>query len=90
VPYYEDDRLATESEADAQYARNIGIERPDQPWVLSDRDVWYPNPAYRGPAVRHPEDDQDDDTYNPWESWSAAIPDTPLMLDPSDLSDCPF
>ena len=28
-----------------------------QAWVLSDRDAWYPNPAYQGPVVPHPEDD---------------------------------
>lgn len=50
---------ATIAEADAEWARNVGAERPEQAWILSDRDVWYRNPAYAGPAVRHPEDDND-------------------------------
>jgi hypothetical protein len=24
-------------------------------WILSDRDVWYRNPYYKGPAQPHPE-----------------------------------
>ena len=53
--------LATEAEADAEFARNVGADNPSRAWILSDRDVWYRNPAYRGPAVPHPEDDQGDD-----------------------------
>jgi hypothetical protein len=53
--------LATIAEADAEWARNVGIERPEQAWILSDRDVWYRNPAYSGPPVRHPDDWHDDD-----------------------------
>jgi hypothetical protein len=30
-------------------------------WILSDRDVWYNNPLYSGPAVPHPEDDYPSD-----------------------------
>ncbi len=29
----------------------------DGPWILSDRDVWYANPAYTGPPVPHPDHD---------------------------------
>ena len=29
----------------------------DGPWLLSDRDVWYANPAYTGPPSPHPEDE---------------------------------
>ena len=57
--------FATEQEADAEYARNVGIARPDCEWILSDRDCWYRNPAYTGPAGRHPEDDgYYDDEYD--------------------------
>jgi hypothetical protein len=35
--------------------RWVGAEREDQAWILSDRDVWYPNPYYKGPPVKHPE-----------------------------------
>lgn len=49
----------SEGEADAEYARHIGLERPQQAWILSDRDCWYRNPAYVGPPVGHPEDEMD-------------------------------
>jgi hypothetical protein len=55
-----DDRTATMAEADAEYAANAGANRPDVAWILSDRDVWYRNPAYVGPPVPHPEDYRDD------------------------------
>lgn len=56
MPWMEDSHLATVAEADAEYARNVGMETPERAWILSDRDVWYRNPAYTGPAVPHPED----------------------------------
>ncbi len=49
------DRLATEGEADREYARNVGAMHPDRAWILSDRDVWYANPSYSGPPMPHPE-----------------------------------
>jgi hypothetical protein len=57
--YYEEsyDRPATEAEADREYAHWAGEANHDRPWILSDRDVWYANPFYTGPAVPHPEDD---------------------------------
>ena len=36
-------------------ARDTGRHRPEQPWILSDRDVWHKNPFYTGPPVPHPE-----------------------------------
>lgn len=53
----DDTHLATPAEADREWATNVGREYPERAWILSDRDVWYQNPAYRGPAVPHPEDD---------------------------------
>lgn len=49
--------LATPAQADLEYATNVGAERRDVAWILSDRDVWYPNPFYKGPPQPHPEDD---------------------------------
>lgn len=51
--------LATIAEADREWARNVGEQRRDCAWILSDRDVWYANPYYTGPAQPHPEDDYD-------------------------------
>jgi len=59
--------LATESQADAEYAHNVGFDNQDRAWILSDRDVWYPNPFYTGPKQPHPEEyefeQQDCGTY---------------------------
>ena len=43
------------AEADRHYAMELGRESPEMAWVLSDRDVWYPNPFYTGPRQPHPE-----------------------------------
>lgn len=51
------DSFATMAQADAEYARNVGSQRRDVCWILSDRDVWYRNPYYKGPIEPHPEDD---------------------------------
>jgi hypothetical protein len=53
-----EDRPATYGMAFKEYARNAGAERPEQAWILTPWDTWEPNPHYRGPAVRHPEDDR--------------------------------
>lgn len=57
----EDDHPATLAEGDRQFAEAVGAQRQEQAWILSDRDVWYRNPFYRGPAVPHPEEDHDYD-----------------------------
>jgi hypothetical protein len=51
--------LATDTEACREYARNVGAERPERPWILTDYDTWERNPFYSGPPARHPEDDSD-------------------------------
>lgn len=43
------------AEWDRAEARERGADQPEAAWILSDRDVWYPNPAYRGPRQPHPE-----------------------------------
>lgn len=58
----EENMLATEDDAEREYTRNVGRERSDSEWILSDRDVWYRNPFYTGPKGRHPEDN--DEWYN--------------------------
>ena len=52
----DEDRLATPTEACREYARNVGSEHPERPWILTDRDTWERNPFYDGPAVPHPDD----------------------------------
>lgn len=52
----DDSDRATMAEADREYASNVGSQRPDLAWILSDRDVWYRNPYYMGVPQPHPED----------------------------------
>jgi SNF2 family DNA or RNA helicase len=52
--------MSIEGAADREYAHNAGRDRRDSAWILSDRDVWYRNPFYRGPPQPHPEDEQYD------------------------------
>jgi len=62
----EDDRCATPMEACREYARNVGAERPDTKWILTDYDTWESNPFYRGPACLgsiHPEDNEIDEVF---------------------------
>lgn len=39
---------------------NMGQDRPDQQWILTDFDTWEKNPCYMGPDQPHPEDDRPD------------------------------
>lgn len=50
--------MSFEALADAEYAREKGRENRDCAWILSNRDVWYKNPWYIGPARPHPEDEE--------------------------------
>ena len=47
------------AEADRHFAYALGAERPEQAWILSDRDVWYANPFYHGEPVPHPYEDDE-------------------------------
>jgi len=49
--------LATISEACREYAANVGADRPDVAWIITDWDSWEPNPFYSGPLMPHPEED---------------------------------
>jgi hypothetical protein len=49
------------AELDQDAARHAGTQRPEQAWILSDRDVWYRNPFYRGAPQPHPEADVPDE-----------------------------
>tara|TARA_R100001015_G_C4510307_1_gene82197 strand:+ start:459 stop:644 length:186 start_codon:yes stop_codon:yes gene_type:complete len=46
---------ATDTDWDRADAYQRGSERPDLAWISTDRDVWYPNPFYKGPPIPHPE-----------------------------------
>ena len=55
--------LATPHQAALEYVRNVGRERPDEEWILTDYDSWHKNPFYTGKPGRHPEDDMDEEEY---------------------------
>lgn len=50
--YEEAQGPATQAEADLEYVRNVGAEDTERCWILSDRDVWYRNPYYRGSTLK--------------------------------------
>lgn len=61
---YEDDTLATMSDAVREYAANVGFDRPDVAWILSPYDTWERNPYYSGPPACHPDDFCDDEFFD--------------------------
>jgi hypothetical protein len=54
--YDYEDRLATDEEACTEYAFNVGRDRLDRQWILTNYDTWVQNPYYKGPPQRHPEE----------------------------------
>jgi hypothetical protein len=34
--------------------KKIGFNNPNKAWILTEQDVWKPNPYYVGPSVPHP------------------------------------
>lgn len=84
------------AEADAHYAREVGRDNPQRAWILSDRDVWYRNPFYTGPAEPHPEDACGEDEFpdtapmEPPAGWAEPVGNAP----PADFDpwsdDIPF
>jgi hypothetical protein len=84
-----EERMATVAEADLEYATNVGADHPERAWILSDRDVWYANPAYAGPPVPHPELADlmaDAAEYGPIPAMT-GIPDLLLTEPPSGAAD---
>ena len=69
-------RLATPAEAAREFARNVGMERPQQAWILTSYDTWEPNPFYTGPKVRHPEEEPEGgpEAYGPWQPLDDELP----------------
>lgn len=46
---------ATMREANDEYVRAVGAEKPDQAWIGTPYDTIEPNPFYTGPPVPHPD-----------------------------------
>ena len=51
-----DDDLATQSDACREYTSWVGHECPEMAWICTPYDTWLRNPAYSGPPVPHPEE----------------------------------
>ena len=47
---------ATPADACREAAYNAGMDSPERPWILTDWDVWMPNPHFVGDRGLHPED----------------------------------
>jgi hypothetical protein len=47
---------ATPADACREAAYNAGMDSPERPWILTDWDVWMPNPHFVGDRGPHPED----------------------------------
>ncbi len=90
------DHMATQAEADREFVQNVAYERREQAWILSDRDVWYANPAYRGPRVPHPESLEAEfgEGYayaaEPLDAAGAAVPDAVDGSASVEQDDIPF
>jgi len=41
-----------------EFAFNAGADRPNEEWLLTDRDTWERNPHFEGKPSPHPEDCQ--------------------------------
>lgn len=39
-----------------EHAACVGADNPGRAWILTDYDVYVPNPFYTGPPQLHPED----------------------------------
>lgn len=47
--FEERDEMATPTEACREYARNVGADRPESPFILTNYDTWEPNSYFTGP-----------------------------------------
>jgi hypothetical protein len=50
------DQLARPQDACREFARNVGVDHTEDPWILTNWDTWEKNPFYQGPPAPHPED----------------------------------
>ena len=83
IQYQDDEPLATPDDAIREFAANVGRDRAEQAWLLTDYDTWVRNPFYCGPAVRHPEDDY-------FDYYEDEGDDVPRARGTSEDEDIPF
>ena len=63
---------STDAEIDQDSATWDGYKWKDKAWLLSPRDVWYPNPHYVGKPVPHPESYEEEQTMDLWKVYQQA------------------
>tara|TARA_R100000750_G_C2333453_1_gene91097 strand:- start:52 stop:237 length:186 start_codon:yes stop_codon:yes gene_type:complete len=56
-PQESDFYVPTHQDIIREQARQLGAQKPDRCWILTDYDTWERNPFYTGPEQPHPEDD---------------------------------
>ena len=76
---YQPDSIADLDKGEALWDSD---KKSDQAWILSDRDVWYANPNYKGLPMPHPE-------YEEYEENEVAQQEF-NPKDTTDYSDLPF
>ena len=74
MSYFNDDQTMNEMDWERQDVMVLGSERPNNYWILSDRDCWYSNPCYI-PTINalgtkeqphaHPEDERYEPVVEP-------------------------
>ncbi len=95
--YEHDFDQATATDWDRADARQRGVERPECPWVCTDRDVWHRNPFYQHPVgfpfPPHPEDDFGWEAYNfigPVQDRAVLRESIEAVAQAAALEECPF
>ncbi len=72
-------------EEEREYVLRVGRRRPEADWVLSDRDVWYPNPFFQG--VRGPDPESHEAMYGEEDAYYCRRCDT-MYFEPCDCEEC--
>lgn len=90
--YFEEDIIATPSDACREYARNVGAEHPDLEWILSPYDSWERNPFYTGKPGPYPEHENGMYDITGLESGETSDEELDRMTAPSapEEDDVPF
>ena len=73
------EQFATQTEAYYEHVRNLGIDNPDQCWILTQFDTWERNPSYTGPDQPHPESPADNKPLNSYRLFSNSTGDLDII-----------
>jgi hypothetical protein len=96
---YYNDQTMTEMDWEYQDVMVLGSERPNNYWILSDRDCWYSNPCYiptinalgtKEQPHEHPENERYEPVVEPVSVLSLLNANQNLDDKDIDIDDCPF